>query len=863
MNGKIFFRGYFGTSILLALIVLGFRPEPLVEAARNRSGDLSKVTKQHLVETYGKLPLSFEANEGQTSSQVKFLSRGEGYSLFLTRHAEAVLVLSKGALKRAPADPADNLSAFAKPQPEADRPAVVRIKLVGAKRTPQVEGQDEFPGKVNYFVGNDPQKWRTNVPIYAKVKVRRPYPGVDLVYYGNQRQLEQDFIVAPGADPGSITMAVDGAERLSLDAQGDLVLAMKDGEMRFQKPVVYQEVDGGRQEIPSSYVFRGAYRVGVQVAAHDESRPLIIDPVLAYSTYLGGTGNDSGNGIAVDSAGEAYVTGVTNSPDFPTMNPITTACLGNCRLALNNTDVFVTKLNPDGHALVYSTYLGGSGNDSGNAIVVDSGSNAYVTGATTSSDFPTMNPVQSTLGGPGDAFVAKLNPNGNALVYSTYLGGENDDVGLGIAVDEAGEAYVTGFTDPDFPTTAHAFQPTAPAGGTAAFVAKLNTAGNALVYSTYLGGSTSDVGFGIAVDSGGSAYVTGVTSSSDFPKMNAIQPTLGAPGADNAFVTKLNADGSALVYSTYLGGSDSDSGNAITVDSHGNAYVTGFAGSDNFPATGLLGGGGAGDVFVTKLNPDGSALVYSTRVGGSNSDAGRSISVDSRGNASVTGITYSSDFPTTANAIQSSPGGGGDAFVTLLNPQGAALVYSSYLGGENFDEGAGIALDASSSAYVTGVTRSIIFPTTANAFQSSYPLGKAPGNTVAFVTKIANVACSENQEDIEGDGHEKGDDGHEGGFRFCRSSGEMDFEERDSEGKTVGKPMRGNMNAVVVSGSQAIITGSGTLVDGTPVNYNAVVLGNAPVIGENHFAISWIAANGSVFQTSGALTDGYIAVNPQ
>jgi len=831
------------------------------------------------VNSYGRLPLSFEVNVGQTSSEVKFLSRGQGYTVFLTQHAEAVLVLCKSAPKRTPAQPEDRLSAFVEPQPEVAPPAVLRMTLLGAKRTPHLEGLEEFPGKANYFIGNDPRKWRTNVPMYAKVRYREVYPGVDLLYYGNQRQVEHDFIVAPGTDPRVITLGLEGADKASIGADGDFVLGIKDGEVRFQKPVVYQEVDGVRREIPSNYVVKAARQVGFHVGRYDGTRPLIIDPVLSYSTYLGGSGNDSGFGIAVDSAVNAYVTGATNSPNFPTMNPVTAACPPTCGSGLNM-DAFVTKLNPSltgAASLVYSTYLGGSGNDSGNAIAVDSGHNAYVTGGTSSSDFPTVNAYQSTLGGtrveglvvnPGDAFVAKLNSAGNGLVYSTYLGGESEDVGLGIAVDAAEDAYVTGFTDPDFPTTPGAFQPNAPAGESAAFVAKLSAAGNSLLYSTYVGGSTFDQGFAIAVDSGGNAYVTGITYSGDFPTMNAFQSTLGSPYAGNAFVTKLNPSltgAASLVYSTYLGGTDLDQGFGIAVDSGGNAYVTGFASSDNFPATGRLGPGGGEDAFVTKLNPSltgAASLVYSTYLGGGGYDAGHSISVDSGGNAYVTGITYSSDFLTTANAIQSSAGGGSDAFVAVLNPQGAALVYSSYLGGSGFDEGTGIALDAYLSAYVTGFTNSINFPTTANAFQSTAPL-QLPGNTDAFVTKIANIACKPEKDDVEGDGHENGSDGHEGEFHFCKSSSEMDFEERDSDGKIIAKPMKGKMNAVTVSGNQAIIAGSGTLADGTPVNYTAVVLGNQPVIGANRFAISWITATGSVFQRSGALTDGYIVVKPQ
>src|SRR5216684_862777 len=306
-------------------------------------------------EAYGKLPLHFEANQGQTDSGVKFLSRGRGYTLFLTGRGEAVMLLGKPAPKHDALEPAALLHAAAKPQPEPARPAaVVRMNLIGASTSPRVEGVEESPGKANYFIGNDPKMWRTNVPMYAKVKVHGVYPGVDLVYYGNQRKLEYDFIVAPGADPGSITMVVEGAERPSLNGQGDLVLAIEDREVRFQKPVVYQEVDGVRREISGSYKLKSAHQVGFQVGAYDGSRPLIIDPTLSYSTYLGGSGVDQSLGIAIDSSGHAYVTGFTTSTNFPTTPGAFRTTSG------GGLHAFVTKLNPTGSGLVYSTYLGGS-----------------------------------------------------------------------------------------------------------------------------------------------------------------------------------------------------------------------------------------------------------------------------------------------------------------------------------------------------------------------------------------------------------------------------------------------------------------------------------------------------------------------
>jgi hypothetical protein len=690
------------------------------------------------VNAYGRLPLSFEANRGQTDPQVKFVARGSGYTLFLTHRGEAVLALRKSAPRRDPLKPASLVSMPATLNPDAADPlAIVRMKLVGANAKPRAEALDELTGKVNYFISNDPKKWRTNVPIYTKVCYRDVYPGVDLMYYGNQRQLEHDFIVAPGADPRSITLNLAGAEKLSLDPQGALVLAVKDGELRLDKPHIYQEMDGARREISGGYVLKNAHQVSFQIAAYDASKPLVIDPTLFYSTYLGGSSFDEGIGIAVDSGGDAYVTGVTDSINFPTTPGAFQTSLSGGRNA------FVTKLNPTGSALVYSTYLGGSSFDQGYGVAVDSGGDAYVTGFTESSNFPTTSGAfQTSLPGFANAFVTKLNPSGSGLVYSTYLGGSSVDEGFGIAVDSGGNAYVTGVTESaNFPTTPGAFQTSLPGAGNA-FVTKLNPAGSALVYSTYLGGSTFEEGFGIAVDSGGNAYVTGVTESSNFPTTpGAFQSADPGLGSFHAFVTKLNPAGSAPVYSTYLGGSGSDEAflSAIAVDSGGNAYITGLTNSVNFPTTpGAFQSADPGlgnyHAFVTKLNPAGSAPLYSTYLGGSSTDEGFSIAVDSAGNAFVTGFTISPNFPTSANAIQPAPGGSGDAFVTVLNPKGAALVYSSYLGGSGGDEGLGIALDPSFNAYLTGFTNSPNFPTTPGAFQTTAPL--PPGSGDAFVTKI-------------------------------------------------------------------------------------------------------------------------------
>ncbi len=709
--------------------------------------------QSRLAASYGKLPLSFERNAGQTDASVRFLSRGPGYALFLTGN-EAVLSLERRSHPhtKTPQTKTPGLaSLFDRPQgpKPIPAPAAFRMTLAGANPKATVTGLDELPGKSNYFIGNDPAKWRTNVPTYAKVKYQNVYRGIDLVYYGNPQQLEYDFVVAPGADPKAISLDVaairssaDGGRRAPgvdqkrrIDANGDLVIRAGEDEVRLHKPVVYQAAvnqgaeGSARHFVDGHYVLKGDNRVSFEVASYDPGKTLVIDPVLVYSTYLGGSGGDLGQGIAVDSSGNAYVTGDTFSTNFPTANPLQAVYGG----GLNQGDAFVAKLNPAGSALVYSTYLGGSCQDSGQGIAVDSSGNAYVTGGTFSTDFPTASPLQAVFGGGlSDGFVAKLNPTGSALVYSTYLGGSGDDSGYGIAVDSTGNAYVTGETDStNFPTS-RPLQASS-GGGSDAFVAKLNSGGSALVYSTYLGGSSQDFGQGIAVDSAGNAYVSGVTNSTDFPTASPLQAVFGG-GVDygDAFVAKLNPTGSALVYSTYLGGSSDDEGHGIAVDSAGNAYVSGGTFSTDFPTASPLQAsfGGDEDAFVAKLNPTGSALVYCTYLGGSGGEFGLGIAVDSSGNAYVSGFTDSTNFPT-ANPLQAVHGGSQDAFVAKLNPGGSALVYSTYLGGSSVEEGEGIAVDSAGNAYVAGYTQSTNFPT-ANPLQAVY----GGGETDAFVTKI-------------------------------------------------------------------------------------------------------------------------------
>jgi len=706
--------------VLLALAgTLSWLPN---HASAERSGYGARA---RAAEAYGKLPLRFEANEGQTGAAVQFLSRGRGYTLFLTS-AEAVLALKKSD----------------KPSGEA---ATLRMQLLGANSGAKATGVEKLAGTVNYFIGNDPKKWRTNVPTYGKVEYRDIYPGVDLLYYGNQQQLEYDLVVAPGADPSVARLGIAGATKIQLDRSGDLVLETPGGTVHFEKPVAYQRSRNGKQSVGARYALGSAGQVTFEVAAYDHAKPLVIDPVLVYSTFLGGTLNEDGQfpidpGIAVDSAGNAYVAGYTQSTDFPTVSPFQPSKSG----AWN---AFVTKVNPAGTAFVYSTYLGGSGQDFGTGIAVDSSGNAYITGLTGSLNFPTTaGAFQTAKLSPGintAAFVTELNSTGSALSYSTYLGGSSSDYGYAIAVDSSGRASITGQAySPDFPITPGAPQ-TALSRAPDAFVTTLAAGGGSLVFSTYLGGSSSDQGTGIALDPSGNIYVTGLTSSfSSFPLVNPLQPVFG--GGQDAFVAKFNPNTSTLVYSTYLGGTGLDNAYGIAVDSAGSAYVTGLTQSTNFPTANpfqatLLGGPALHEgVFVSKLNPAGSALVYSTYLGGGSGgkyDQGLGISVDSTGAAYVTGVTASGNFPLVdsfqpANALFGGP------FVTKFNPAGSALVYSAYLGG--FGSGTGIAVDASGNAYATGnVYYTEPFTTTPGVAQPNIA-----GQNDAFVVKIASGAES-------------------------------------------------------------------------------------------------------------------------
>ena len=743
------------TTVLTAVIAAGYwisNTHPSVTTTR--AGEIETNAPANIKSDYGKLPLSFEANQGQTDSQVKFLARSSGYALFLTAN-EAVLRHQNKPTRGQAHDSHD-------PTPE-----VLRMKLEGTNAEPKISGLEELPGKSNYFIGKDSRKWRTDIPTYAKVKYEAIYPGVDLVYYGTQRrQLEYDFVVAAGADPRQIKLSFAGVDKLEVDRQGDLLILSGERQMRMHRPVVYQEKDGVREEITGQYTLSDEREVGFEIATYDATRPLVIDPVLAYSTFLGGMGEDTSIEIAVSALGNAFVTGLTTSLNFPTKpNGARFGTAG-------GSDAFVTKFNPEGNQLVYSAYLGGSENENYypeleelgstyGGIAIDAIGNAYITGLTRSDDFPiTPGSYQQTLKGLSDTFVTKLNAAGNMLLYSTFLGqnGVNAaDGGQGIAVDGQGQAYVTGH-DYSGGLPVNGFS--AHAAGCDGFVAKFNVNASGLLYSTYLGGNSCNLGWSIAVDNNQNAFVSGETSSTNFPTTpGAFDSTCGTDGQCNDtglgriadfFITKVDTKltgPASLKYSTYLGGSGEERvtyNGSIAVDSAGGlVYVTGLTASTNpadfplkNPAQPLPGGNA--DAFITKLDislplkAGLDQLVYSTYLGGPGTEIGTGIAADVDGNAYIAGASGGT-FPATEGLPSCIDPG---AFVTKLSTSGE-IKFAMCISGLGQDTGLDIAIDPSGCSYVTGFTESSNYPTV-KAFQPFFAGGTGATPSDAFVTKLCS-----------------------------------------------------------------------------------------------------------------------------
>jgi len=700
--------------LLLALFFISFDSGDLTSKSDSLSqisaleSSSSKIEESNVADILQKLPLYFIENKGQVDERVQYQLKLSGMNVYFTSQ-EIVYQL------------------FQREEGEA-KVENIRVKFAGMNEEVEVEGGEESEAKVNYFIGNDPERWVQGARTYKKVIYRELYPDIDLIVYGGEGKIKHEYRVRAGGEVGDIRIKYEGVEGLRVNEEGELEVILKGGKLREGVPISYQRIDGERVEVKSGYMVMEDNVIGFRVGEYKKDRELVIDPVLTYSTFLGGSSSDGGYGIAADGSGNVYVTGEAESSDFPTTS-------GAYDTSYNgNSDVFITKLNSTGSALTYSTYLGGGLGDTGEEIAIDGSGNAYVTGYTSSSDFPTTSGAYDTsYNGNSDVFITKLNSTGSALTYSTYLGGGAYDCGHGIAIDGSGNAYVTGYTySTDFPTTSGAFD-TSYNGNSDVFITKLNSTGSALTYSTYLGGGDYDYGYGIAIDGSGNAYVTGYTYSTDFPTTSGAFDT-SYNGNSDVFITKLNSTGSALTYSTYLGGGSYDYGYGIAIDGSGNAYVTGDTSSTDFPTTsGAFDTSYNGwDVFITKLNSTGSALTYSTYLGGCTLDYGYGIAIDGSGNAYVTGETWSSDFPTTSGAFDTSHNGSVDAFITKLNSTGSALSYSTYLGGSGGDTGYGIAVDGSGNVYLTGSSFSTDFPTTSGAYDTNNN-----GSADAFVTKFS------------------------------------------------------------------------------------------------------------------------------
>ena len=746
---------------VLALATLAGIPQatvgaaPLGMAAESDAGVASSAVEADgavaaAEQAYGKLPMSFAANQGQAPDEVRYMAAGKGYGLALTA-TEAVLTLTPPAAASIP-DEARGLD----PAVAAGLSGtVVRMRLEGSNPHPTIEGVEKLPGVANYLTGDDPADWQTGVATFAKVAYRDVYPGIDLVWYGHEGRLEHDFVVGPGADPDVIEVAFDGAERLTFDGDALEIHLPGGGTLTERIPAIYQTVGGQRRRIEGSFRRLSDNRVGFDVGRYDHTKALVIDPVLVYSTYLGGSGSGgdltAATDVAIDSAGALYVTGHTSSAGLSVSGDAIQSTIA------GRFDAFVTKLDASG-SLVYSSYLGGSSDDGGSGIAVDA-TGIYISGSTRSGDFPvTPDAAQETYGGAGDAFATKLDPTGTTLIYSTYLGGSFEDGdtdfggdgGLGgfgltvrIAVAAGGLAYLAGETaSADFPVTSGAAQETF-GGRRDAFVARLDASGSAVTYSTYIGGGDFDEGEDIAVDQTG-VYITGITSSTDFPVTSgAAQETFGGGTVGDAFLVKLNPVGNGtadLDYATYLGGTENDEGFGIDVED-GSVYVTGTTHSTDFPVTAgvlqdtLAVGEFGGDAFVTKLSPGGNQLddlAYSTYLGGAGDDRGLGVAVED-GSAYVTGTTTSADFPVSAGVAEETLAGG-DAFVAKVAPDAGSLDYATYLGGEDFDGGAALAVGTDGAVSLVGSTFSADFPT-ASAVQSSLL-----GFSNAFVSRLTPSA---------------------------------------------------------------------------------------------------------------------------
>ncbi len=691
-----------------------------VTARRPSNDDLSA--------KYANLPLSFEPNVGQTSSSARFISRGRGYTALLTSDG-LVLTLRSRATDSSLVRTDAPVSRFNR--------HTVQLRLLGANKNNVAIGEHQQLGRVNYFLGKDPAKWRRNVPTYSGVRYTEIYPGTDLRYYGTQGHLEYDFLVKAGADPGQIRFEVQGANQVQVEDDGTLLLQTDAGELHLEAPQVYQETSSGRVPIAGGYVLESGNQIGFHLAQHDPTAPVVIDPVLIYSTYFGGEGNEQAYGVAVDASGDTYVVGSTDSTDFPvtTIGPV----------ASGVDHVFVAKLDPTGSNLIFCDYLGGNGEDDGYALALDAANHIFITGTTASSDFPVISPFQATEPSSLNAFLAKISADGSTLLYSTYFGGNGSDVPVGVAVDGTGNMVLAGYTSSTNLPLANAYQSSVLANQTYGFISKFSPNGSSLVYSTYFGGNSnvatqpsSNIA-GMALDPSGNVYVAGTTNTYNFPVTSGAYLTTNpaSSGVSTGFLGKFTSSGS-LVYSTYFGGDILTEINAIAVDASGSAYVTGIDyGDGSLPLTTTSICDPNVDscqfAYVAKFDASGSSLVYSTFLGPNNLANPYAIVLDANNDAYVVALNTSGLF-TPVNGMETT----GNLLLAEIDPAGISELFATYMGGSNYDQpsSGGMALDAAGNIYIVGGTASTDFPVTTSAFQSLFA-----GNMDGFLVKIGSASA--------------------------------------------------------------------------------------------------------------------------
>ncbi|MGK0299050.1 MAG: hypothetical protein ACI9XC_002676 [Gammaproteobacteria bacterium] len=654
------------------------------------------------------LPFTFEKNHGQSEPEVEFLAHYGQIRFFLTQQ-EVIFNL-----------------------PDVVTP--VRMRFSNANPATQIIGEEPQSTQTHYLVGSDPSFWNNQISHYAKVRYRDLYQGIDLLFYDNKGLLEYDFIIAPGADPSQIKLDFTGIDESSLIEGNNVEFVIGGGSIVQQIPAAYQDIQGQRHAVTAKQLLNDIGGVSFSLSEYQSDHTVILDPILHFSRFFGGRGEEEIISMTTDMEGNIFITGGSSSPNLPISNdslsyPASMFDVEGNRLA------FVAKLDPTGTRLIYLTYLGGNKTSTAHYIKVDSSGNAYVAGRTEANDFPTLNPIQSRYGGGSDdVFISKLNADGSALIYSTYLGGSEYDQARSMALDSSGNVYVTGRTESaNYPV----LNPIMPkfSGKLDAFVTKVSADGSKIIYSTYLGGRENDIGHAITTDTEGNAYVTGLSNSPDFPTVGAIQPTFRGGDGDDTIVLKINAAGSALVYSTFIGGSGDDESRAIAVDASGNVIITGYTRSHDFPILNALQANFAGathDIFLTSLNASGSGLRYSTYLGGSGSDYGRGLALDADGNIYLTGYTTSLDFPTYQPLQEHYAGGSADTIVMKLDPMARQLLYSSYLGGSGYERGRAITVDSFGNILVSGRTESPDFNVTRPASDAF-----GGGADEAFIVKLA------------------------------------------------------------------------------------------------------------------------------